>query len=115
VKASCSLLRLEIVTLQHSSDPDRGGVPERVAMAITGHKTRSVFDRYHIVSEPDLRQASSRLAQYVEGLKAAQNRLGVRPSRPFRGRGPRQKGGTQTTRTEPGHSGSWASCGSGCK
>ena len=43
------------------------GVPERVAMIVTGHKTRAVFDRYHIVSPGDLQDVARRLTGTIPG------------------------------------------------
>lgn len=47
----------------------RAGVQDRVAMEISGHRTRSVFDRYNIVDEGDLGAAGDKLQDYFAERK----------------------------------------------
>lgn len=47
---------------------ERAGVSRSAAMAITGHKTESVYRRYAIVAEADTREGMARVGAYVETL-----------------------------------------------
>ncbi|MDP3719866.1 MAG: tyrosine-type recombinase/integrase [Acidobacteriota bacterium] len=60
----------------------RRGVSERVAMKLTGHKTPSIFQRYNIVSDGDLRAAAMQLAGLTGSDRASALSLAAAGRRP---------------------------------
>ena len=49
-------------------------------MEISGHRTRSIFDRYNITSEDDLREAMQRTSDYVSAQTTRSNVTPIRPA-----------------------------------
>jgi hypothetical protein len=55
----------------------RAGVPETVCMKISGHRSRTVFDRYNISSDKDVLDCAQKLSAFLEdfGDKTGQRRI----------------------------------------
>ena len=53
------------------------GLSEKEAMEISGHRTRSVFDRYHIVSERRMKEMASKLDAHLKSKEPIQEQKGT--------------------------------------
>jgi integrase len=58
---------------------DRAGVRPKVAMEITGHRTFSVYERYNIINENDLKESHAKLAAFRQ--KRANGNTKIEPEK----------------------------------
>ncbi len=66
----------------------RAGIPGRIVITLSSHKTRTIFDRYKIVSEADLEQAAERLQSHLAG-QPTQSKIAPIGAHPHSGREPK--------------------------
>ena len=62
----------------------RASVPERIAILLTGHKSRAIFDRYNIIHEQELLETGDQLVAYLAQHAQAQARPAGARTRPAR-------------------------------
>jgi integrase len=73
IRAKCPGIMVHDLRRTAARNLVRSRVPERVVMERLGHRTRSMLDRYNIVSEADMLEAQDRLEAYLGEQPKEQN------------------------------------------
>jgi hypothetical protein len=76
------------------------GMSEKRAMEISGHKTRSCFERYHIVSLADIQESGQKMDKWMKAQRAENTSESHAAQRKTKGPPPLRKEGRASGRPE---------------